>query len=120
MCVELQSSINGRWHPYIVITEPDGNPLEVAVVNLTEYKPNVDETAVFEVGDHPRLEKKSMINYMDGQVVPVDGLERTINLYPHRLNDDCDGTMLERIQKGVGTSRATRPKFLEYCKDKCC
>ena len=119
MCIELQSSRNGMWHPYIVITEPEGNPLEVAVVNFTEYKANVDETAIFEAGEHPRLGKKSMINYMEGQVVPVDGLERLIKRHPHRLHEECEPAILKKIQDGVEKSRATRPKFLEYCKGKC-
>lgn len=119
MCIQIQSARTGDWHPYVVITEPEGNPLEVAVVNFTGYKPNVDETAVFDVGDHPYLTKKSMINYMDGQVVSVDRLELFIEGNPHKVKADCDSKMLTKIQKGVSTSRATRPKFREYCEGRC-
>ena len=117
-CIQIKSSINNEWHPYIVITEPSGNPLEVVVVNLTEYKEGIDESAVFEIGDHPEIAKKSMINYFDARIARVDRLQSHIDENRHRLKADCSQQMLGKIHKGFKKSKAVNPKIRAFCEGK--
>lgn len=54
-------SDNGIPHAHFVITKPDGDPLTVLVVNITDYS-HYDKTVILEKG-HPAITKKSVVAY---------------------------------------------------------
>jgi hypothetical protein len=103
------------YHLYFVITDPVGNPQEVALVNLTSYRPNIDDSAVFDVADHPNITQKSMINYAGAQVAPVESLQMYVTANPRRLKPSCSPKMLQTIRDGFWKTDATAKKMRTFC-----
>lgn len=74
LCVTLKSANQSR-HLWIVLTEPAGDPLGVAIVNLTSQKNIPNEPLVLDVGDHSFIKGKTVVNYGAGKTVPAAQLE---------------------------------------------
>ena len=64
ICLHLKSTDNQERHLWVVLTDPDGDPPRVAIVNLTTPKSGIqeDETVVLEVGDHSFVKHKTIVN----------------------------------------------------------
>jgi|ERR1051326_179177 hypothetical protein len=117
LCVNLKSA-NQERHLWIVLTEPQGEPLSVAIVNLTSHKDGVDETVIIGPGEHSFVRRKTVVNYAGAMVVEALKLGRLIEAdltIPHR--EPCSPELLEKIRRGVFNSPFVRPKFQAYCRD---
>ena len=55
-------------HLWIVLTDPEGNPGEVVVVNLTSQRPGSDATVVLQRGDHPFVRHDTVVYYGDARM----------------------------------------------------
>jgi hypothetical protein len=115
-CVHLKSADNLLTHLWVVLTDPRGDPPEVALVNLTKQKSTSDTTVVLDVGDHPFIRQKTVVNYARATVYDAGALEQAMKAdLTIRHKTDCAGELLERIREGLFKSRFTRPKVQKFC-----
>jgi hypothetical protein len=68
-------------HLHIVLTDPEGNPPKVVVVNLSSCKGlrSEDTTVILKPGDHSYITQDSFIAYDYAKKVVVKILENKIN-----------------------------------------
>lgn len=118
-CFNLVSQRTQLPHLWVVITNPEGSPPEVAAVNLTGHKDGADETVIINVGEHPFITKKTVVKYAAAGVVQAERIERAIEddlSLPHRT--PCSPELLEKIRRGIFASRFTPPAVKSFCRDK--
>jgi queuine/archaeosine tRNA-ribosyltransferase len=116
VCVHLKSGDNLLTHLWVVLTDPQGDPPRVVLVNLTKHKPQSDETVVLNAGDHPFIKQKTVVNYARATIQDAAALERAMKAdLTMRHKIDCTGELLERLREGVFNSRFTRPIVQKFC-----
>lgn len=101
-------------HLYVVLTPPEGSPPMAAVVNLTSQKSYSDTTVVLQQGDHPFIDRATVVNYGGAHIVNVERLKQEI---------DKEGTagypfepeILKTIQDGIQQSPFTPRGIKKYC-----
>ena len=102
-------------HLWIVVTEPDGNPQQVVMVNLTSERAGSDSTVTLSPGDHSFITKKTVVNYSDARLVETGNLIALVALNREAKKDDCNAALLARIQQGMLVSEFTPNKIKSYC-----
>jgi hypothetical protein len=89
-----------RTHLHVIITDPaDDDVHAVAVVNFTGHKENKDQSCVVEVGDHPRITKKTVVAYKAAFILPL--AEQDDFLRESTQAEDVSPELLDRIQEGT-------------------
>jgi hypothetical protein len=104
-------------HLWIVITQPDPQTHECAIVSVTTLRNSKDQTVILRVGDHPFIRHDSTIFYGDAMIVDAGRLETEITAGLALLREKCPRSTLKLVQDGVGASPFTRPKFLRFCRE---
>jgi hypothetical protein len=105
-------------HLWIVLTEPEGQPLEVVIVNLTKNKPLADTTCILSPGDHTFIKVETVVHYADARKVPAEPLHALTKLTSYDFHDDCSEELLERIQRGLLASKSTPKGIKAYCRER--
>jgi hypothetical protein len=89
---------NGHLH--IIITDPqDDDAQAVAVVNFTGHEDNKDQTCVVEVGEHPRVTKKTVVAYKYAIILRLADQEEFVRRSTQR--EDVSPDLLAKIQEGT-------------------
>ena len=102
-------------HRWIVLTEPDGDPPQVVVVNLTSRSPDSDTTVVLNVGDHPFVKRETVVYYADARFMEARAIEAYANTPGNRFHADCSVALLQQLRDGLRKSRFTPKKIKAYC-----
>ena len=97
----------GTKHLWFVISDPDSNHGFAMIVNMTTYRAGSEECCVLQVGDHPAVKHKSVINYLKARNVPVANIDKA-----HKKRPDCiifaekaELTLIIRILQGALRSK---------------
>lgn len=101
-------------HLWIVITKPDPVTRRVILVGLTTKRPHSDTTTILVVGDHPFINRDSVIFYADARMVDEALLDNPL-LAP-RKHKTFSCSVLSKIQGGVLSSPQTPGKIKEAYK----
>ncbi len=120
-CFNHRSANNQSRHLWIVLTEPEGDPLVVGIVNITSHKEGIDETVVLAVGEHAFIKHKTVVNYAEAKPVSATQIEKLIesgNITPHHKEPYCTAGLLKKVRDGVFASPFVTPRFQAFCKDK--
>lgn len=104
-------------HLWIVVTQPDPQTHECAIVSVTTLRNSKEQTVILRPGDHPFIRHDSTIFYGDAMIVDVRRLEAEIAAGLALVRDRCSTATLKLVLDGVGASPFTRPKFLRFCRD---
>lgn len=104
-------------HLWIVVTQPDPQTHECAIVSVTTLRNSKDQTVLLRVGDHPFIRHDSTIFYGDAMIVDARRLEAEIAAGLALVRERCPSTTLKLVQDGVVASPFTRPKILRFCRD---
>ena len=104
-------------HLWVIITDPDGDPLLVVMVNMTSVRRGVDKTVLLKKGDHPFIKHNTAISYADAKITNADNLQYRINKGHFKKMAPLDKTILSRVQEGLLKSLRTPNNVLNYCKD---
>jgi hypothetical protein len=104
-----------------VLTSPDPNTGTAVCVNITDRKNHPDDTVILKPGDHPFITKESVVYYVDAQFLNVVVIDRVLSTnapvsFVFGKKESCSSSLLEKIQKGLITSRHTRQGIKDYCK----
>ena len=86
---------------------------EAIMVNITTQREHSDTTTVLNAGDHPFIDRPSVVFYADARpVVPAD-LDRAVMGGAARTHRAFETTVLARIQAGMEQSPMTPRKMQE-------
>jgi hypothetical protein len=113
--IELPKTSGATPHLWVVLTDPDGNPAQVVIANLTTRKADSDDTVVLNVGDHSYIKHETIVYYADARLATVEGIEKIAQFPNYGYHDDCSDELLGKIQQGLLTSRYTPKKVKDYC-----
>jgi hypothetical protein len=100
-------------HLWVLITRPDPASLEAIMVNITTQRPHSDTTTVLNRGDHPFIQRPSVVLYADARTVDTRLLDRAVASGAFRSHFVFPIPVLGRIQAGVQTSPFTPRKIKE-------
>ena len=92
-------------HPRIVISDPELNPDQVVLVNITGFEGEYrDHLCVLEVGEHKWLKKKTCISYKDASVVKQADIDKLLKNGGLMLLDPVSDEVLGKILSGAEAS----------------
>lgn len=114
----LPTRIQDIPHLWVVLTYPDKNSNEVVIVNLTTKRSHSDTTVILNPGDHPFINRETVINYSDAKFVKVENLKKALDMTLAEPHSHFRNDILEIIQKGVLKSPHTPLKVKKYCQKK--
>ena len=98
-------------HLWVLITNPDPATDEAIMVNVTTQRPHSDTTTVLNVGDHPFIQKPSVIFYADARTVDTRLLDDAVRRGACGTHAAFQTAVLKRIQAGVAGSKLTPKKI---------
>jgi len=102
-------------HLWVVLTKPDEESGKTVIVNLTTKRDYSDSTTVLDKGDHPYINRPSVINYAYTKLVKSDDLKKGIESGYIQPYSPFSLTILIKIQKGLLQSPHTPKKIINYC-----
>ncbi|MEK6283162.1 MAG: hypothetical protein AABN95_22630 [Acidobacteriota bacterium] len=115
-CILLPKPGGDIKHLWIVLTEAEGDPPQVVIVNLTTRKQGtIDTTCVLMPGDHEFVKSETTVHYMDARLAPAQPLSQIAKLADYDFHADCSRGLLRRIQQGLLDSPFTPKKIKAYC-----
>jgi hypothetical protein len=83
------------------------------MVNVTTQRPHSDTTTVLNRGDHPFIQRPSVVLYADARTVDARLLDQAVTSGAFRAHTVFSGPILGRIQAGLQTSPFTPKKIKE-------
>ncbi|MCI0390265.1 MAG: hypothetical protein MOB07_16065 [Acidobacteria bacterium] len=102
-------------HLWIVLTDPEGDPPQVVMVNLNTKRDGSDTTVVLHPGEHRFIKHETVVNYSDARFVEVGNLQALIAMHRDWQDDDCSDDLLAKIRQGLIDSPFTPNKIKTYC-----
>ncbi len=94
-------------HLWVLITNPDPATHEALMVNLTTQRPHSDTTTILNIGDHPFVQKPSVIFYADARIVDTRLLDAAVQRGACSTHAPFQPPVMMRIQAGIVTSPLT-------------
>lgn len=100
-------------HLYFILTDPNEDN-KVFMVSITTHHFGKDETCVLNVGDHPFIKRKSVVEYSKPIEPKLTQIEKIVrDGYANTHASASDG-LLERMQNGAKESTALPLKYAQY------
>lgn len=93
-------------HLWIVVAGPDANG-QIIFVSLTSMKGRDDRTTICGQGDHPFIERATVVAYKYAMAVDVTDLEAGVKKGSFVAREDCSAAFLKRIADGLLVSLST-------------
>ena len=98
-------------HLWVLITRPHPQTHEAIMVNVTTQRPHSDTTTILNAGDHPFVQKPSVIFYADARMVDTRLLDAAVQRGACRGHAAFQTAVLARIQAGIAASPFTPRKI---------
>ena len=96
-----------KEHLFALITAPDSESGEAIMINLTTLRPHSDSTTVLQPGDHPFVDRPTVVFYADARLVKAALLETAIQQGVGRRHEPLSVGLVKRIQEGLLASPFT-------------
>ncbi len=79
-----------------------------------------DTTVVLEIGDHPFIEKQSVVLYSKAEPLDIRKIEAELKNPTSRFHwkqfDSCSAELLERVRRGLLASKYTKRSIKDSCR----
>ena len=98
-------------HLWVLITRPHPQTHAAIMVNVTTQRPHSDTTTILNAGEHPFVQKPSVIFYADARMVDARLLDQSIASGTFRTHATFQAAVLKKIQDGVMKSPFTPRKI---------
>jgi hypothetical protein len=98
-------------HLWVLITKPNPQTREAIMVNVTTLRPHSDTTTVLNPGDHPFIQKRSVIFYADARVVDTSLLDAAVQRRAYTGHASFQAGVVAKIQAGLAVSPFTPRKI---------
>ena len=99
-------------HVWVLITNPDPASHEAIMVKVTTQRPHSDTTTILNVGDHPFVQKPSVIFYADARTVDTRLLDAAVQRGACHAHVAFQAAVILKIQAGLLASTLT-PKRIK-------
>jgi len=100
-------------HLWVVISDPDRDAERVVLVSMTTYEDYKEDVCLLDVGDHPRLSRKTCIAYNEARMTTLEKL-RVLQDRGHLIvQAPLSKEVLTRIRDGVSKSTKIKPKYID-------
>jgi hypothetical protein len=103
-------------HLWVLITKPDSHINEMIMVNVTTQRSHSDTTTILNVGDHPFIQRPSVVFYADARLVKAADITTALFRQAIRQQNGFAQSILNRIQAGLLQSPFTPFKIKEAFK----
>lgn len=100
-----------KEHLWALVTAPDPVTGEAIMVNLTTQHPHSDTTTILQPGEHPFVDRPTVVFYADARIVKESLLDAGLAQGVGRAHVSLSKTVLVRIQAGLLTSPFTPMKI---------
>ena len=100
-----------KKHLWALITAPDPESGDAIMVNLTTQRPHSDTTTIIQPGEHPFVDRPTVVFYADARVVNVNTLEEGLRQGVCRQNAPLSAELLRCIQDDLFVSDFTPDKI---------
>jgi len=97
-------------HLWVLITRPNPQTHTAIMVNVTTQRPHSDVTVILQAGEHPFVQKPSVIFYADARIVDARLLEQSVASGAFRVHAPFQSGVLKKVQDGVIKSPFTPRK----------
>jgi hypothetical protein len=91
-------------HLWVIISDPQTDPQNVLIVNLTTLDARKEQACVLRAGEHPWIRHDTCVNYGDSQVTTLDKLLAAQNANALIIQSPVGPDLLRRIQEGAMSS----------------
>lgn len=98
-------------HLWVLITDPDPATHEAIMVNVTTLRPHSDKTTILNAGDHPFVQKPSVIFFADARTVDTRLLDDAVQRGAYHVRTAFQEAVILRIQAGLLASTFTPKKI---------
>ena len=98
-------------HLWVLITNPDPAMHEAIMVNVTTQRPHSETTTILNVGDHPFIQKPSVIFFADARMVDTRLLDAAVRRGAYNAHAAFQARVLLKIQAGLLASTFTPKKI---------
>ena len=110
-CYERQWPGEAKRHLWVTITRPIPELEGVAVtVSLTTERSLSDTTTRLRAGDHPYIDRPTVVSYMDARLVSINALEQALAAKSLHLRERFDMGLVQEFQRGLMASVETPRK----------
>ena len=106
-----------KSHLWISVTNPEGTPEQVVIVNLTTHRNGCDTTVLLNSQDHRFIKHETVVRYVDAQFAQVVAVQNAIKAGISSFHDDCSDDLLEKLKQGLLVSQFTSQRIKKYCKN---
>jgi hypothetical protein len=108
---------NTPRHPWIVVSDPDMDPDNVLIVNLTDADKYHDDSCVLTPSDNSNIDKPSCVAYQYAKVTTLDKLNEadSRNLIEHK--SWLDEKSMEKILDGASKSNELKGAHRKLLRD---
>jgi hypothetical protein len=100
-----------KEHLWALITAPDPESGDAIMVNLTTQRSHSDTTTIIQTGEHPFVDRPTVVFYADARMVNVNTLDEGVRQKVVRQHDGLSKELLQRIQNGLLASNFTPDKI---------
>jgi len=98
-------------HLWVLVTHPEPTTSQAIRVNITTQRPRSDTTTLLNKGDHPFIQKPSVVLYADARHVDPRLLYQAVGAGQARVHATFDPRVLVQIQAGMTKSSFTPKKM---------
>lgn len=102
-------------HLWIVISNE--TPEGWVIVNLTTYRDGCEETCILDVGDHPWIQKTSIVHYIRSSLLSQSAFGHMQRLGVHDPKEPLEREVLRRVQQGALASPHMKKKYKEIVRE---
>jgi hypothetical protein len=88
-------------HLWIVLSDPNLDPENVLIVNLTSYDSRKESACILQSGDHQWITHQTCVNYEDAVVTTLAKLNAAKDAGAIRTNAKLSEQVLRRVLEGV-------------------
>ena len=104
-------------HLWVILTDPgDEEPSNVVIVNLTTHTDRGDQTVILDEGDHPFIQRRTIINYVDAKFSSTSAINKAIEIEAIVPHQPFQSEILEKIKGGLLQSPDTPNNIKDYCR----
>jgi len=88
-------------HFWMVISDPEVDPSQVVIVNMTGWRRDKDQACLINPGDHPAVTKNSVVNYAESRVYSNAHLDDMDGRGTILVREPLSASILEMIRVGA-------------------
>ena len=109
----------GPVHLCFLVTDPDCNPNQkVVIANFTSLKTStVDRSCVVQAGEHPMINRTSVVNYRKADIAPIGELVSRDSQGEIARRTQLTTALYDKVVQGFAVSDQVRIRVKEMLKE---